>query len=205
VRAAAFLCAACSLGRTSSPLPSASAPPPSALAQAPPSASYDWRPLIVAPFGTLLKDMPVALDEVLMFHDTAGGPATRSAAAGSVAAGTAAASTANAAESADCYSLDRAPPPRFLGLPPDPYLLCFEHDRLRRIEVSVQLAADEAARLKDAVCAQWAGSAEDRARTPDGCTGSAGGVLFSVRIAPGAESSTALSLTLSDADLEPRE
>jgi hypothetical protein len=84
-------------------------------------------------------------------------------------------------------------------------LLCFEHDRLRRIEASVQLAASEAARLLDAVCAQWLGSAEDRARTPDGCVGSDGGVLLSVRIAPGAESSATLSITLVDAGLESRE
>jgi hypothetical protein len=137
------------------------------------------------PFGTLLKDMPLTLDEVLMFHDAAG--------------------SANEAESGDCFSLRGASPPQFLGRRPDPYLLCFEHDRLHRIEASVQLAADEAARLEDAVCAEWLGSAEDRARTPDGCAGSDGGVRLSVRIAPGAESSATLSITLLDPGLVPRE
>jgi len=189
VRAAAWLCAACAFGCASSPHPSPSAapsaPPPRAPAQAPPSASYDWRPLIVVPFGTLLKDMPLALDEVLMFHEAAG--------------------STNDAESGDCFSLKGASPPQFLGRRPDPYLLCFEHDRLHRIEASVQLAADDGARLLDAVCAQWPGGAEDRARTPDSCAGSDGGVLLSLRIAPGAESSATLSITLVDAGLVPRE
>jgi len=205
-RAAAWLCAAaaCAFGCASSPHPSPSAgpsaPPPRAPAQAPPSVSYDWRPLIVVPFGTLLKDMPLALDEVLLFHDAAGTSATGAPAAGAPAAG-----SANDAESGDCFSLQGASPPQFLARPPDPYLLCFEHDRLHRIEASVQLAADEAARLLDAVCAQWLGSAEDRARTPDGCAGSDGGVLLSVRSAPGAESFATLSITLVDLGLVPRE
>jgi len=149
----------------------------------------------VVPFGTLLKDMPLALDEVLMFHDAAGVPATGSAAAGS----------ANDAESGDCFSPSRAPPPQFLGLRPDPYLLCFEHDRLHRIELSVQIAAGDAARLKDAVCAAWLGSVPENTRTPDGCAGSGDGVLFSAHLAPGAASSAALSIILVDAALVPGE
>jgi hypothetical protein len=204
VRAAAWFCATCAFGCASSPHPSPSAglsaPPPRAPAQAPPSAAYDWRPLIVVPFGTLLKDMPLALDEVLIFHDAAGTSATGGPAAGAPPAG-----FANDAESGDCFSLQGASPPQFLGRRPDPYLLCFEHDRLHRIEASVQLAAGDGARLLDAVCAQWPGGAEDRARTPDSCAGSDGGILLSVRIAPGAESSATLSITLTDAGLVPRE
>jgi hypothetical protein len=200
VRAAAWLWVACAFGCASSPHPAPSAPPPGAPAQALPGASYAWRPLIVVPFGTLLKDMPLALDEVLMFHDAAATSATGAPAAAAPAAG-----SANDAESGDCFSLDGASPPQFLGLRPDPYLLCFEHDRLHRIEASVQLAAGDAARLLDGVCAQWLGSTEDRARTPDGCTGSEGGVLLSVRLTPGAESSATLSITLVDAGLVPRE
>ncbi len=204
VRAAAWFCAACAFGCASSPHPSPSAgpsvPPPRAPTQAPPSASYDWRPLIVVPFGTLLKDMPLALDEVLMFHDAGGTSAT-----GGPAAGVPAAGPANDVESGDCFSLNGSSPPQFLGRRPDPYLLCFEHDRLHRIEASVQLAAGDAAQLLDALCAQWLGSADDRARTPDGCAGSDGGVRLSVRIAPGAESSATLSITLVDAGLVPRE
>jgi hypothetical protein len=159
----------------------------------------------VVPFGTLLKDMPVALNEVILFHDAAGTSAAGAPAAGGSAIGSPAAGSANDAESGECFSLAGASPPEFLARPPEPYLLCFEHDRLHRIEASVQLAADDAARLKDAVCAQWLGSAEDRALTPDGCVGSDGGVLLSVRSAPVAESSATLSITLVDLGLVPRE
>jgi len=203
VRAAAWLCAACAFGCASPRHPSPSAPPPPT--PAPPGTAYDWRPLIVAPFGTLLKDMPLALDEVLMFHDAAGTAATGARAGAAPAPGVPATGSANDAESGDCFSLRGASPPQFLGQRPDRYLLCFEHDRLHRIEASVQLGAGDAARLLDAICAQWLGSAEDRARTPDGCAGSDGGVPLSVRIAPGAESSASLSITLRAPGLVPRE
>jgi hypothetical protein len=140
------------------------------------------------PFGTLLKDIPLALDEVLMFRD---------------AAAPAASGTPNELESGDCFSMDGASPPQFLDRRPDSYLLCFEHDRLRRIEASVQLA--EAEPMLGALCSQWLGRAQDTARTPDGCAGREGAVEWRVRIARGAESSETLSITLIDARPVPRE
>jgi hypothetical protein len=145
------------------------------------------------PFGTLLKDMPLALDKVLMFRD----------AAGRDAAGPAASAAPNDPESGDCFSMDGASPPQFLARRPDSYLLCFEHDRLRRIEASVHLA--EAEPLLDALCAQWLGRAEDTARTPDGCAGRDGGVAWRVRTAQDPGSPATLSITLIDARPEPRE
>jgi hypothetical protein len=196
MRAAAWVCAACVGGCASAPHPAPTAgpsrPPPLA------AASPDWRPLIVVPFGTLLKDMPLALDEVLMFRDAAGrGPAERGPAE------PAASGAPNDPESGDCFSMDGASPPQFLARRPDSYLLCFEHDRLRRIEASVRLA--EAEPLLGTLCAQWLGRSQDTTRTPDGCAGREGAVEWRVRTAQGPESSATLSITLIDARPVPRE
>jgi hypothetical protein len=201
-RAAAWVCATCLClcGCASAPHPAPSAGPSGPPPPAPESAgpAYDWRPLIVVPFGTLLKDMPLALDEVLMFRDAAQrGPADRGP------AGLAASGAPNDPESGDCFSMDGASPPQFLARRPDSYLLCFEHDRLRRIEASVHLA--EAEPLLGALCAQWLGRAQDTARTPDGCAGRDGAVEWRVRTAQGPESSATLSVTLIDARPVPRE
>jgi hypothetical protein len=109
----------------------ASAPPP-----APPAAdpAYDWHGLVVAPFGSGLKDMPGALHEVLQFHD-------ESRAKGD-------------AEDQECYGTS-APTPNFAGRKPDEYLLCFRHDRLVRIEATLRLAAVQAASLLSGTCAAW--------------------------------------------------
>jgi hypothetical protein len=166
----------------------ASAPPPPAGPAAPhppPSArsetTYDWRPLMVVPFGTLLKDMPLALNEALQFRDAA---------------------SDSGAEGRDCFSVDGASPPRVLDRRPQSYLLCFEHDRLHRIEAEVQLAPGEAGALLAALCAQWLAGAEDVERSAAGCTGREGGVELGVRLE---DSSATLSMTLSDIRPVPRE
>jgi hypothetical protein len=120
---------------------------PATPAAAPPS--YDWRGLILVPFGTLFKDSPLALHEVLLFHDAAQ-PAPR--------------------DGADCYALNGAAPPRFADQPPDAYLLCFDHDRLTRLKVRVPLPPDDAQRIFAAACAQWLA---DRTPPPDGADGCA--------------------------------
>ena len=97
------------------------------------------------PFGTLFKDSPLALHEVLLFQDVA----------------QAGGDTANQ----DCYAIDGAPPP-FVGRRPDEYLLCFSHDRLIRVDASVRLPAASAGALFAAACAQWRGSAARRRSTP---------------------------------------
>ena len=181
-RAAAWLCAAGACGCASVPPAAPSAPPRPQAEVA--GAAYDWRPLLIVPFGTLLKDMPLALHEVLEFRDAA---------------------SDGEAQRRDCFSLDGASPPRVLERRPEAYRLCFEHDRLQRIESEVRLASGEAAPLLAAVCAEWLGRAEDGERSPEGCAGRQGGVQLSVRLVPEADSSTALSISLSDARPVPRD
>jgi hypothetical protein len=115
----------------------ASAPktPPPAPAPAAPvlDASYDWHGLLLLPFGTVLKDVPFTLHEVLLFRD---------------------ASPAAQGDDAECYAMEQAAP-RFLARTPSEYLLCFSHDRLARVEASVNLPQDEAARIFSDACGLW--------------------------------------------------
>src|ERR1700733_7175110 len=98
---AALMLAACA---SSAPKPAAApAPAPSPL-----DASYDWHVLLVAPFGSVLKDVPLTLHEVLLFRDES----ARAAPAGEL----------------ECYAVDGTRP-RFIARSPSPYLLCFKQDR----------------------------------------------------------------------------
>jgi len=96
----------------------------------------------------VLKDIPVALHEVLLFRDDAHG----NAAPGNAAQGSAGADAA--AVDAECYAAD-APAPRFVGRIPDEYLLCFKQDRLSRIQASVRVPAAQAAEVFAAACTGW--------------------------------------------------
>jgi hypothetical protein len=109
----------------------APAPPPEAR---PLDRSYDWHVLVIAPFGSVLKQIPLTLHEVLLFRDQARGGA--------------------AADDAECYASD-APAPRFVGRTPDEYLLCFKEDRLARIQASVRLTVAEAPEVFAAACTRW--------------------------------------------------
>src|SRR6202034_2117205 len=73
-------------------------PPAQADTRPPVDASYDWHGLLVAPFGSVLKDIPLTLHEVLLFRDEAHGSA--------------------AVDEAECYAAD-TPAPRFLGRTPE--------------------------------------------------------------------------------------
>lgn len=112
--------------------PAAAPAPPDT--QEPDHGLYDWRALVIAPFGSGLKDVPVTLHEVLLFQDEAPGGA--------------------ATDDAECYSAD-APAPRFLGRTPEEHLLCFKQDRLSRIQASVRLSTDEASEVFVTACAAW--------------------------------------------------
>ena len=101
---------------------------------APIAAPYDWRGLLIAPFGTVLKAIPVALHEVLLFREDP------------------------AAALPECYAAD-GPGPNIAGHIPDEYVLCFAHDRLARVQVSASLTAAEAAEVFAAGCAAGAPSA----------------------------------------------
>jgi hypothetical protein len=149
----AALLAAAVACHTSSPrvtAPGRAPPPPSA--QAPADASYDWRGLLIAPFGSVLKDIPAALHEVLLFRDEA-------------QHGGASADNASAAD-AECYATD-APAPRFVGRVPDEYLLCFRQDRLSRIQASVRLTAAEASEVFAAACTDWLKNAAPKTAAPN--------------------------------------
>jgi hypothetical protein len=125
-------------------------------AAAPLDASYDWHGLVVMPFGTLLKESPIALHEVLLFHDQAQ-PTTELG--------------------KDCFTVDGAPP-RLVGRPTEEYLLCFSHDRLDRIEASVNLSADEATPVFARACGLWLKNSVPPTGG-DTCEGRDGGVVFS--------------------------
>lgn len=163
------------------PLPKHAAPPASTVASTDPS--YDWHGLVLTPFGTLLKESPVPLHEVLLFHDEAQ-PATE-------------------AQSRDCYAIDGMPP-RFVGLQPEQYLLCFDHDRLNRIEASVRLGAEQAAQVFAQACAVWLKTGAPPGSVGTMCEGRDGGVAFSGRLVPvPGEASVSLTMTLTD--VAPRE
>jgi hypothetical protein len=113
----------------------------------PEDASYDWHGLLIAPFGSLLKDVPLTLHEVLLFRDEAHGAA--------------------AADNGECYA-SAAPAPRFVGRTPDEYLLCFKQDRLSRIQASVRLTAEQAPQIYAAACALWSRNSASARATPAG-------------------------------------
>ncbi|MEO7207203.1 MAG: hypothetical protein ABI145_10525 [Steroidobacteraceae bacterium] len=136
---------------TSAPKPSAPSAPPAA----PLDASYDWHVLLVVPFGSVLKDVPLTLHEVFLFRDDA--------------------QRAAPTEELECYAVD-GNRPRFVARSPTSYLLCFKHDRLSRVEATVALPADEAARIFADACGLWMKNAQ--AATEE-CAGSEGGTTFS--------------------------
>jgi|HubBroStandDraft_1064217.scaffolds.fasta_scaffold08285_5 hypothetical protein len=152
------------------------APPP---ATPPPAdATYDWHVLLVVPFGSVLKDIPLTLHEVLLFRDEARG--------------------SGAGDDAECYSPD-GPAPRFIGSTPDEYLLCFKHDRLARVQASVRLSDPQPAGVFAAACEDWLRHATpvpaDTAAPSEGtCEGSDGAVRFNARL----DEEATLSIVLDD-------
>ena len=157
-----------------------------------PDAFYDWHALVIAPFGTLLKEMPVGLHEVLLFRDAAPGDDGR--------------------ENGDCHALEGAPP-SFLGRPADEYLLCFDHDRLSRIEASVRLSPEGAGTAFAEACTRWhavaaaptAPPAAPPVAEPGSCAGRDGAVAFRARLSGAeAQSPDVVSISLvSAADSTP--
>ena len=154
-------------------------------------ASYDWHVLLIAPFGSVLKDIPAPLHEVLLFRDEARGAA--------------------AADDSECYAPDQTAP-QFVGHTPDEFLLCFRQDRLTRIQASVRLDPAQAPEVFAAACAGWlqravasaapAPPAPSAAPAPsavpapaiDSCEGREGATRFSARL--GLEPESNLSIVL---------
>jgi hypothetical protein len=143
------------------PVTASVAAPVGAPIDTPRDASLDWHPLILMPFGTLLKDTKVRLHEVLLFHEDP--------------------HPADAMDSDDCYAIDGSAPD-FAGTPPDEYLICFDHDRMDRIDARVLLAADEAGRVFGRACDRWLENATVLTKSDDLCRGRDGDVAFSGRL-----------------------
>ena len=141
---------------------------------APLDATYDWHVLLAAPFGSLLKDAPTNLHEVLLFRDEA--PAAASS------------------DEAECYALN-VDPPLFLARQPEEFLLCYVHDRLSRIEATVRLPSSEAPQIFTDACSLWTKNAGEP--IADGCAGTEHGVGFSGRLeADSASAETLLTVRL---------
>jgi hypothetical protein len=125
-----------------------------------PLANYDWHPLLLAPFGTWFRDMPVPLSEVIQFHEpgeSLGGE--------------------------ECFKPKDTDPPRFLDQAPAEYLLCFAGDRLSRIEAAVHVPAERASELFLAACADWQRRAAAPApATPESCEGRDKDVAYSAHL-----------------------
>ena len=140
--------------------------------------SFDWHVLVIAPFGSVLKDVPRTLHEVLLFRDQDPGAAP--------------------ADDGECYAAD-APAPQFVGRVPDEYLLCFKQDRLSRIQASVRLPGSEAAAMFAAACDGWRKVAPVPAdvQNADACEGRDGAIHFSAHLVR--EPETVLSIALDGA------
>jgi hypothetical protein len=158
---AALAVAACALLSACASGPRSVVSPPSAPAAALGAVdpAYDWHALLVAPFGSILKDMPSGLHEVLQFQDEA---RAKAGAEGP---------DKDQDKDQECYG-GNAPAPNFGGRKLEQFLLCFRHDRLVRIEATLRLPAAQAAALLSRTCAAWDGR----------CEGRAGDVSFSARL-----------------------
>jgi hypothetical protein len=168
VAAAALMLAACAAPQ---PKPAAPVEP----SPAPLDASYDWHVLLVAPFGSVLKDVPLTMHAVLLFRDEAGRAAP---------------------DEWECYAVDGAHP-RFVARSPSEYLLCFKHDRLSRIEATVQLPAEEAVKIYADACGLWL---KKPVSSGEECAGTDGGITFAGHFENEPDESAQLTIQLDAAD-----
>jgi hypothetical protein len=153
---------ACASSKRVEAPPPAPPPAPAPLQQ---DASYDWHVLLVAPFGSVVREVPYKLHEVLLFKDQA----------------------SPAADSGECYASE-SPPPTFLKRTPTEFLLCFQHDHLARIEAVVLLPKDEVRDIMSSACLLWHAKAKDSApATAPPCVGSDGTVHYEAHLEEEAE------------------
>jgi hypothetical protein len=182
--AALWMLAACAASKHEIALPPPAPPLPL-------DTSYDWHVLLIAPFGSVLKDIPLALHEVLVFRDEE--------------------HSASPADDSECYGADGAAP-RFITRSPSSYLLCFNHGRLSRIEATVRLPENESAQIVAAACAMWmkntqppnaAASAGSAPEGSEACEGADSGIAFAAHIErePN-EEGTQLTIQLDASDLK---
>jgi hypothetical protein len=166
--AAAALLAACTAPATKSAPP---APP------VPLEASFDWHVLLAAPFGSLLKDAPLPLHEVLVFRDEAPG--------------------ASSVDEGECFA-PNGTSPRFLARQAEEFLLCYVNDRLSRIEATVRLPSTDAPQVFADACGLWMKIAPGQLE--GACSGSTDGIAFSGHLETDADpAETALTVKLGPA------
>jgi hypothetical protein len=176
---AAAVCAAALLAACASPKSGEKVRARGSSAAAATAPTDDWHALMMLPFGTLLRDVPYRLDEVVVFHDST------SAAAGR--------------EDHECYTLRGTAPPRLFGRPVEQYSLCFSADRLNRIEASVSLPADSASAQFAAVCAKWQRTGTPGTSSSDRCENRDGATELDARLTVSAASpQSAVSIALID-------
>ena len=175
---AAALAAACASTQAPPSRPPGAAPAPTpAPAQ---QAGSDWHALLVLPFGTLLNEVPFALDEVIVFEDSQAAAGDREDIK---------------REERDCYVPRGLALPAFLGRQPREYRLCFSSDRLHRIDATVDMPASGAREEFAAACAGWQGR-QTGAPEPAGCEGRADATTFRARlVTDGPQASISISLT----------
>ena len=173
-RTAAALATVLVLAACAASAPKPAAPPPPA--PPPLDASYDWHVLLVAPFGSVLKDVPLTLHEVFLFRDEAGRAAP--------------------ADELECYAVDGTRP-RFVARSPSPYLLCFKHERLARIEATVRLPAEEATKIFADACGLWL---KKPLESSEECAGSEGGIAFAGHFETEPDESAQLTIQLDAAN-----
>lgn len=177
IRRMSLAAAALALSACAAPAPKAPQPPPPAL-----DASYDWHALLIAPFGSVLKDIPTTLHEVLLFRDE-----ERSAAS---------------ADELECYAVDGRLP-RFAARDTAEFLLCLKHDRLSRIEATVWLPAEEAVKIFSDACGLWAKSGQP---ATEGCAGTDRGIAYFGHLdsePKGSETAMTVQLDAADGAHEP--
>jgi hypothetical protein len=153
-------------------------PPTLQTVPAPPitDASYDWHGLVVAPFGSALKEIPLPLHEVLLFRDDARSDAR--------------------SDEPECYASDAAPP-RFLGHSAEEYVLCFKQDRLARIQAGVRLPMTDAPAAFAAACALWSKDADQAGSAA--CEGRDGAVHYSGHVEEDSEAANGVVSIVLDA------
>jgi hypothetical protein len=157
--------------------------------------------LLLVPFGSVLKDVPFTLHEVLLFREAAHAPV---------------------ADEAECYAMEQTAP-RLVARTPSEYMLCFKHDHLARVQATVNLPQSEAAQTFSDACSVWhrnegaghqgaghpaagvPGAAQPGAPQPDtaqpgACEGRDGAISYSGRLDQEADQTdVALTVTLDTA------
>ncbi len=130
--------------------------------------SFEWRSLIVVPFGSERQSLQSSLREVWLFRDDA--------------------DAGGKSDAEDCYSPDSAAP-RLVGRVADHYFLCFRNDRLNRIQAVVTLPNEAAADQFRKFCDAGLVEARPTADSALACEGGGSGAAFRARLEPAAEDS----------------